>query len=99
VLLARTQLAANDPAGAKAALEKAGPGAPNSDISYLSGIAESRLGNAAQAVGLLRPFLGSGPPLIGGQADPDAPLLLHAAAAEALAAAGDPVAAIEQWDQ
>ena len=99
VLLARVQLAANDPAGAKAALEKTGPGAPSSDISYLSGIAESRLGNAAQAVGLLRPFLASGPPLIGGQTDPDAPLLLHAAAAEALAAAGDPVAAIEQWDQ
>ena len=99
VLLARVELAASNPAGAIAALEKAGAGGSNSDIRFLTGVAASRLGSAAQGVELLRPFLASGPPLIGGQTDPDAPLLLRAAAAEAFAATGDPVAAIEQWDQ
>jgi len=98
-LLARVQIATNDAAGAKTTLANAGPAAPNSDISFLSGIVASRLGDAATAAGLLRPFLASGPPTIGGQSDADAPLLLYAAAAESLAAAGDPVAAIEQWDR
>jgi hypothetical protein len=104
-LLARVQIEANNPAGAratlegaKATLERAGPPAPTSDITFLSAIAASRLGNAKAALGLLRPFLASGPPLIGGETDADAPLLMRAAAAEAMAATGDPVAAIEQWN-
>jgi len=97
-LLARVQIAAGDAAGAKATLDKVS-GARTPDIDFLLGIAASRLGNAAQAVGLLRPFLASGPPPIGGLTDADAPLLLRAAVAEALAATGESVAAIEQWDQ
>jgi ABC-type branched-subunit amino acid transport system substrate-binding protein len=98
-LLARVQIASGDAAGAKATLESAGAGRRTPDFDFLLGIASSRLGNARQAVGLLRPFFASGPPPIGGQSDADAPLLLRAAAAEALAAIGEPVAAIEQWDQ
>jgi ABC-type branched-subunit amino acid transport system substrate-binding protein len=98
-LLARALIASGDAAGAKATLEHAGAGAKTPDFDFLLGIAASRLGNAAQAVGLLRPFLASGPPRIGGLPDADAPLILHAAAAEALAATGESVAAVEQWDQ
>ena len=98
-LLARVQLASGDAAEAKATLEKAEAGARTPDFDFLLGIADGRLGNHVLAVTLLRPFLTSGPPRIGGLADTDAPLLLYAAAAEALAETGDPVAAIEQWDQ
>ena len=98
-LLARVQLGSGDAAGAKATLEKADAGARTPDFDFLLGIAASRLGNAALAVGRLRPFLASGPPLVGGLTDAEAPLLLHAAAAQALADTGDSVAAIEQWDQ
>ena len=98
-LLARVQIVSGDAAGAKATLEGAGAGTTAPDFDFLLGIAASRLGSVAQAVGLLRPFLASGPPPIGGLTDADAPLLLRAAAAEALAATGERVAAIEQWDQ
>jgi ABC-type branched-chain amino acid transport systems, periplasmic component len=98
-LLARVQLTSGDTAGARATLEKADAGARTPDFDFLLGIAANRLGNHVMAVTLLRPFLASGPPRIGGLTDGDAPLLLRAAAAEALAETGDPVAAIEQWDQ
>ncbi|MGA9656440.1 MAG: hypothetical protein WBV96_21260 [Polyangia bacterium] len=98
-LLARVQIVSSDEAGAKVTLEKAGAGARTPDFDFLLGIAASRLGNAVMAVALLRQFLASGPPLVGGLTDPDAPLLLRAAAAEALAGTGDPVAAIEQWEE
>ncbi len=98
-LFARVQLVAGDAAGAKTTLERAGADGRTPDFDFLLGIAASRLGNAVLAVALLRPFLTSGPPLVGGLTDADAPLLLRAAAADALAESGDPVAAIEQWDQ
>jgi ABC-type branched-subunit amino acid transport system substrate-binding protein len=98
-LLARAQLASGDAAGAKTTLEKADTGARTPDFDFLLGIAYGRLGNHVLAVTLLRPFLASGPPRIGSLSDAEAPLLLRAAAAEALAETGDPVAAIEQWDQ
>jgi branched-chain amino acid transport system substrate-binding protein len=98
-LLARVQIVSSDEAGAKVTLEKAGAGARTPDFDFLLGIAASRLGNAVMAVALLRQFLASGPPLVGGLTDPDAPLLLRAAAAEALAGTGDPAAAIEQWEE
>ena len=98
-LLARVQIASGDAAGAKATLEKADSGARTPDFDFLLGIADNLLGNHVLAVTLLRPFFASGPPRIGGLTDADAPLLLRAAAAEALAETGDPVAAIEQWDQ
>ena len=97
-LLARVQIASGEAAGAKATLEKADAGGRTPDFDFLRGIAASRLGNAVLALALLRPFIASGPPLIGGMTDADAPLLLRAAAAEALGETGDPVAAIEQWD-
>ena len=98
-LLARVQIVSGDTAGAKTTLEKADAGGRTPDFDFLLGIAASRLGNAVLAVALLRPFLASGPPLVGGLTDVDAPLLLCAAAAEALVETGDPVAAIEQWDR
>jgi ABC-type branched-subunit amino acid transport system substrate-binding protein len=98
-LLARVQIASGDAAGAKATLEKADAGGRTPDFDFLRGIAASRLGNPVLALALLRPFIASGPPLIGGITDADAPLLLRAAAAEALAENGDPVAAIEQWNE
>jgi ABC-type branched-subunit amino acid transport system substrate-binding protein len=98
-LLARVQLVSGDAAGAQATLENADPRAKTPDFDFLLGIVASRLNHAAQAVGLLQPFLASGPPLIGGLTDAEAPFLLRAAAAESLAETGDPVAAIEQWDQ
>jgi branched-chain amino acid transport system substrate-binding protein len=98
-LLARVQIVSGDASGAKATLDKAAAGERTPDFDFLLGIATSRLGNAVMALALLRPFLASGPPPVGGMTDADAPLLLHAAAAEALAGTGDPVAAIEQWEQ
>jgi len=98
-LLARVQIVSGDAAGAKTTLERADAGARTPDFDFLLGIAASRLGNPVMAVALLRPFLTSGPPAVGGQTDADAPLLLRAAAAEALAGTGDPVAAIEQWEE
>jgi ABC-type branched-subunit amino acid transport system substrate-binding protein len=98
-LLARVQIASGDVSGAKATLERVDATARTPEFDFLLGIAASRLGNNVLAVALLRPFLASGPPRIGGLTDADAPLLLHATAAEALAGTGDPIAAIEQWDQ
>ena len=98
-LLARVQIVSGDAAGAKATLEKADAATRTPDFDFLLGIAASRLGNAVMAAVLLRPFLASGPPLVGGLTDTDAPLLLRAAAAEAMAGTGDPVGAIEQWDR
>ena len=98
-LLARVQIVSGDAAGAKTTLEKADAGGRTPDFDFLRGIAASRLDNPVLAVALLRPFFASGPPPIGGMRDGDAPLLLRAAAAEALAESGDLVAAIEQWDQ
>ena len=69
-LLARVQIASGDAAGAKATLEKADAGARTPDFDFLLGIAASRLGNPVLAVALLRPFLASGPPRIGGLATP-----------------------------
>ena len=97
VLLARVQLASNDLAGAKTSLERVGS-SPSPDVIFLSGLLAGRQGQHKRAVELLQPFLAEKPPLVGGQTDPDAGHLLHAAMAESLATT-DPVAAIEQWDQ
>ena len=97
-LLARELLALGDTAAAKALLDRDGSRPATQDQAFLAGLCESRLGNHARAVELLRGFAITGPPTIGGQADPDANFFLRTALAESLATSGDPAGAIDQFD-
>lgn len=97
-LLARVHLGAGDAKAALAALERYAPGAQTADVQFVSALAQVRLGKGAQVVPVLHTFEASGVPAIGGVPDPDANILLHAATAEALAAAGDAGGAIDAWD-
>jgi ABC-type branched-subunit amino acid transport system substrate-binding protein len=97
-LLARTALARGDAAGAKDTLQTYAPGSADPAVAFVMGVAESRLGHAAQALALLRPFE-AGPPNIAGAVDDEAEPMLRVALAEALAATGDAVGALGEWDQ
>ena len=97
-LLARELLALGDAASAKALLDRDGSRPATPDQAFLAGLCDSRLGNHARAIELLRGFALTGPPTIGGQPDPEANFFLRVALAESLAATGDPAGAIDQLD-
>ena len=97
-LLARELLALDEAPAAKALLDQDASRPATPDQAFLAGLCESRLGNHARAVDLLRGFAIAGPPNIGGQPDPEANFSLRVALAESLAASGDPAGAIDQFD-
>jgi branched-chain amino acid transport system substrate-binding protein len=98
-LLALVRLNAGDAKGALAAVDRYARGARAPDLDFVAALAETRLGNGAKALPVLRGFAAAGPPLMGGQKNPDGPVLLHASLAEALTQAGDPAGAIDAWDE
>ncbi len=97
-LLARELLALGDAASAKALLDRDASRPATPDQVFLAGLCDSRLGNHGRAIEFLRGFALAGPPMIGGQPDPEANFYLRGALAESLAATGDPAGAIDQFD-
>lgn len=97
-LLGWLALSRGDASGAKAALESFTPSATDANVAFILGAAESRLGNGARALALLRPFAAAGPPSLGGMSSEDAAMLLRACLADAYASTGNMAGALEQWD-
>ncbi len=99
-LLGRLALGRGDAAGAKSLVESQPGGASTPALSFVLGVAESRLGHADRALALLRPFSqGGGLPSMGGATDEEAEMLLRTALAEALAVGGNPAGALGEWDR
>lgn len=105
VLLGRLALREGDAQAAKKWLEPAAQNPPDagtgSSARYYLGLAELRLGHAGKARELLLPFLSTLPRTGGGagqgQAD-DRSVELRGALAEATSGVGDPVGALELWE-
>lgn len=98
VMLSAVLLGTNDAAAAKKLIEDNGSFLPATDRDFLTGLCEAGLGHFIPAIALLKPYLGANPPRIMGLQDLDARAHLRLALADALAAVGDPGAAIDQLE-
>jgi ABC-type branched-subunit amino acid transport system substrate-binding protein len=97
-LLASAMLAMRDATAAKALLHDNGSFLPASDGDFWMGLCEARLGHFIAAIALLKPYLGKDPPRIMGMQDLDSRATVRLTLADALAAVGDPGAAIDQLE-
>jgi ABC-type branched-subunit amino acid transport system substrate-binding protein len=96
-MLGRISLARGDAGHARAVLAKHAPDSSDPRVTFVLGVAESRLGSGIVAVELLSPFAKSGAPAMEGMAWEESAMLLRSSLAEAHARAGNLAAAMEQW--
>lgn len=97
-MLASLMLAMGDAGAAKALLDDNAGFLTAPDRDFLTGLYEAQLGHFAPAVALLRPYLAADPPRMAGLDDLDNRARLRLSLADALAAVGDPGAAMDQLE-
>jgi branched-chain amino acid transport system substrate-binding protein len=97
-MLTSVLLAMGDASAARTLLADNSSFLPAVDRDFLMGLCEGELGNYAQALDLLRPYVATDPPRMVGLRDLDNRAWLRATLAASLAAGGAPGDAIDQLD-
>ena len=97
-MLAGVLLGLGDGAATKTLLDENGTLLATQEREFLTGLCQSRLGNHARALGLLKPYLNADPPRFVGFPDTVARSLLRVALSDALDQSGDPAGAIDQLE-
>ena len=97
-MLAGVLLGLGDATAAKTLLDENATLLNQQERDFLTGLCQGRLGNQANALGLLKPYLNADPPRFFGIPDALARSLLRTTLLDALAESGDPAGAMDQLE-
>jgi ABC-type branched-subunit amino acid transport system substrate-binding protein len=97
-MLAGVLLGMGDTAAAKTLLDENAALLATQELDFLTGLCQGRLGNQANALGLLKPYLSADPPRFPSIPDALARSLLRTTLSDALVASGDPAGAMDQLE-
>jgi len=97
-MLAGVLLGMGDTTAAKALLDENASLLATQERDFFTGLCQGRLGNHANALGLLKPYLNADPPSFSGIPDALARSLIRTTLSDALAASGDPAGAMDQLE-